>query len=114
VPLKRVIKFDALKTFPQYITLDEWSKVVGIGNSTAGEMLRSFSTNVIYLEFFPIPKKQFLSCKPKFMEGICMRMVKKKHGGSSLQVQFHPQGIYFVNIFNSMFTYVVNSYWAKV
>ena len=119
VPLRRLLKFDELsnnkKAFPQYLSLNDWGSIVGIHNTSASEMLVSFQKSVIFVEFFPLAPGQLLSCKTQFDDKLCMRMVKKRHGGSSLQLQYlqSEKREFDRDRMKSFFMYVLDSYWAK-
>ena len=122
VPLRRLLKFEALqsnkKDYPQFISLNEWGQIVGVHNTTASEMLTSFQNSLIFIEFIPLKPGESLTCKAQFDEKICMRMVKKRHGGSSLQLQYissvsNLATTFKPDLLRALYVYVLDSYWAK-
>ena len=121
VPLRRLLKFDTIRDnkedYPQFISLNEWGQTVGVHNTSASEMLTSFQNSLIFVDFIPLKPTEALGCKAQFDEKICMRMVKKRHGGSSLQLQYIPssssKASFKPNLLRALFVYVLDSYWAK-
>jgi hypothetical protein len=104
---------NGLNSFVQYSSLFEWGTHVGVKNFTAIEMLKTFQNSVIFVEFMKLSEDGALPCAVQYKTEICMRVVKKKSGGSLLQLQYHTTTEFYPALIHSLFSYVVESPWAK-
>ena len=113
VPIRRLLKLNGLGTFDRYQSLYEWGKITGVTNFTAGEMLKSLESRVIYIEFIRVKGADYMSCKTEYLSGICIRMARRKSGSSVLQLEYYKTGVYYTDLIQSLYAYVILSHWAK-